>query len=316
MFQADSYTEKAFKWLKHICDTRIYDKYKDNTAIAYSQMEKELSYIRKQGSAPLFKVVFEALTGVRAKPKDFCPMGALASSMISYLLDFSNIDPLESVPKLYPVFCYGMLGEKKPDIELCVSTRIYRGLVRYFNDYSAEVLILYRHFENGKILGIRIIDPQVKDEIDDYDLRFSFHPIESKKKLRKELYKGDAFEIIRPRSYEDRVRCKGLMHNAKWTWEENAKSLFTRGKVPLNMLISHREDVYEYMMDHGIGKNYSYIIAEYVGKGRPLKKGWEPDMLAAMQKAKIPLWYMESCTKIKYLFPRAHDMVFLKNFGK
>ncbi len=316
MFKKDSYTEKAYKRLKHICDTRIYDRYKENTVNAYSRMEWELSCIRKQGSAPLFMVAFDALASLGARSEDYCPMGALAASLISYLLDFSNIDPLDSVPSLYPEFCYGLFGEKTPTIELCVLPEIYRGLVRYFKDYDTEARIEYRHYDNGKLFGIRIEDSEVKDEIDDYDLRFSFHPISSKKRIRKSLYQGESFEIIHPRTYEERIKCLGFTHNSKWTWDENAKLLYLSGNTPLNLLIAHREDVFEYMMEHGIGKNLSYRIAEYVRKGRALRKGWESGMLEAMQKAGIPLWYMESCLKINYLFPRAHDMVFLKNYGK
>ena len=107
----------------------------------------------------------------------------------------------------------------------------------------------------------------------------------------------------------------GLTHNAEWTWDENAKLLYLSGDVPLNLLIAHREDVFEYMMEHGVGNPFSFRIAEYVRKGGPLRKGWESDMLEAMQKARISQWYIESCMKINYLFPRAHDMVFLKNYG-
>ncbi len=315
MFKKDSYTEKAYKRLKQICDERICDRYKENTENAYSRMEWELSCIRKQGSAPLFMVAFDALTSLGASPEDNCPMGALAASLVSYLLGFSNIDPLDSVPCIYPEFCYGLMGERTPSIELCVLPEIYRGLVRYFDDYDNELRIRYRHEDDGKLFGIRIEDPDAKGEIDDYDLRFSFYPISSRKRLRKSLYRGESFEIIHPQTYEERVKCLGLSHNAEWTWDENAKLLYLSGDVPLNLLIAHREDVFEYMMEHGVGKPFSFRIAEYVRKGGPLRKGWESDMLEAMQKARIPQWYIESCMKINYLFPRAHDMVFLKNYG-
>jgi DNA polymerase III alpha subunit (gram-positive type) len=129
------------------------------------------------------------------------------------------------------------------------------------------------------------------------------------------MYKGEAFELVRPRTNEERIKCLGLTHNAKWTWDENAKLLYLSGDVPLNLLISHREDVFEYMIEHGIEKSLAYNIAEYVRKGKALKNGWETGMLEIMQRAKIPLWYLESCSKNTYLFPRAHDMAFLKKYG-
>ncbi len=317
MEQGCIYTDKAYEWLKNICNTRIYDRYRENTSTAYSRMEKELIYIEKQGSAPLFREAFEALRAVGAKSGDYYPMGALASSIVSYLLDFSDIDPLNSDLRLYSEFCYGLEGERVPEIELRVTPDIYRGLIRYFDSYSGDAHLLYRHFTDGMLFGVRILDPQIKKIPDrDNDLRFSFLKIRTGKKHKRNITKGKVFDRVNPQTFSEQVRCLGLSHNAKWAWKKNAKQLYTSGEIAFDQLIAHREDIYEYMMDHGIDKEYAYKIAEYVRKGRAHRNGWNPELLEVMLKAKIPLWYMESCSKINYLFPRVHDMILVKRFCK
>ena len=79
-------------------------------------------------------------------------------------------------------------------------------------------------------------------------------------------------------------------------------------------LIACREDVYEYMLDYGISESMAYEIAEYVRKGKVERLGWPEEMLCSMEKAEIPEWYRESCQKIKYLFPRAHILEWIKTF--
>lgn len=76
-------------------------------------------------------------------------------------------------------------------------------------------------------------------------------------------------------------------------------------------LISCREDVYEYMMEHGIEKGKAYDIAEYVRKGRAEKSGWKDGMSETMKNAGVPEWYIESCSKIKYLYSRAHAVEYI-----
>ena len=67
------YTDSAYRKLEHLCVTRYDDKYSAgwSNAGAYKQMEKELSYIKQQGSAPLIVETYEALNAISAKQNDF-----------------------------------------------------------------------------------------------------------------------------------------------------------------------------------------------------------------------------------------------------
>ena len=65
------------------------------------------------------------------------------------------------------------------------------------------------------------------------------------------------------------------------------------------------------MMEHGIEKGKAYDIAEYVRKGRAEKSGWKDGMSETMKNAGVPEWYIESCSKIKYLYSRAHAVKYI-----
>ena len=72
MDQNLSYTERAYRKLEYLCVTRYYDKYPTgfDYAGAYKQMERELSYIEQQESAPLIIEAYQALMAIEAKPRD------------------------------------------------------------------------------------------------------------------------------------------------------------------------------------------------------------------------------------------------------
>ena len=307
----ETYTDRAFIKLKSICNTRIYDKYDMNICgTAYKQLEKELEYIQKQGSAPLLVVVYEALCETGAKSDDYWICGAMGSSLISYLLDLSKIDPLTASPKLYDEFCYGFSGERDFSVEIRTTKKIYRSLVRCFEHYSGEVSIKHRHFSNGKIIGVSIIVAQGDDGADMKEYEFNFLSVTKPKLTLKRLMKSTVFEIVMPETYEDQIKCMGLEHGrgVNGVWENNMEDLLKTGTVPLSDLIAHREDVYEFLMNHGIEKEQAYKITEDVRRGIVRRKGWDQEYLSILKNAEIPVWFIESCEKIQYLFPRAHDM--------
>lgn len=104
------------------------------------------------------------------------------------------------------------------------------------------------------------------------------------------------------------------MRHGSDTWDDNGDVLFKEKSIPLKDLIACREDVYEYMRDHGITDEMAYEIAEYVSIGKVRRRGWPEDMSNAMEKADVPNWYLVSCQMIGYLFPRAHFMEWYKTF--
>ena len=316
---SNSYTQEAYTKLEHLCITRFYDIYHDNDLPGiYKRMEKELSAIRNKGAAPLFIVAYEALRGVNADSKHFFLRGSTGSSMVAYLLGISKIDPANSNPKLYSEFCFGINAEKVPSIEITVTNKLYIKLVCYFENYIGRARIRHKHYAGGKERGVGISDPQIAllNYFDDNEFEFAFTVLRGQKKIAKEVLTGRVFETIRPTTFEDQVKCRGLSVGAvNGVWKENAEELYKACNVELKDLIAHREDVYEYLLDHGIDGSQAYKITDDVTWGRINRNGWNSETLKLLYDSGIPEWYIKSCEKIKYLYPRAHSIMELKHYA-
>ncbi len=112
-------------------------------------------------------------------------------------------------------------------------------------------------------------------------------------------------ESTRPTSMEELVRIAGLTHGTD-VWLNNAEPLVTNKIARLSEVICTRDDIMNYLIAHGMDASMSFSIMERVRKGR----GLLPEMEAAMQKNNIPPWFVDSCHKIKYMFPRGHAVAY------
>ena len=105
----------------------------------------------------------------------------------------------------------------------------------------------------------------------------------------------------KPANFSDLVKISGLSHGTG-VWNDNADELISSGKATLAECISCRDDIMIYLLNKGIGEELSFKIMESLRKG----KGLKPEMEQAMREAGVPDWYIDSCKKIQYLFPKAH----------
>ena len=108
-------------------------------------------------------------------------------------------------------------------------------------------------------------------------------------------------ENTRPRTVEELVRISGLTHGTD-VWLNNAEPLVISGIAKLNEVLCTRDDIMNYLIAHGMEASLSFKIMERVRKG----KGLTDEMEQAMAEGKIPDWFISSCKKIKYMFPRGH----------
>lgn len=109
----------------------------------------------------------------------------------------------------------------------------------------------------------------------------------------------------RPESFSELVRISGLSHGTD-VWLNNAQDLVSEGKAELNEVISTRDDIMVYLMYKGVAPGTAFTIMERVRKS----KGLSEELLEAMKEVEVPEWYIDSCLKIKYLFPKAHAVAY------
>lgn len=114
-------------------------------------------------------------------------------------------------------------------------------------------------------------------------------------------------EETRPTTFAELVRISGLSHGSG-VWLNNAADLVRNKVATLSEVISVRDDIMNYLISKGLDKNLSFNIMESVRKGKGLKEDWEE----AMKAQQIPQWYIESCKKITYMFPKAHAVAYVK----
>lgn len=276
---------------------------------ALLRIEEELAYIDKQGSAFEYNIVSGILNAVGAAPDEFIMCGTMASSLISYAIGLSNIESLDSTPKLYPEFFFGINGEVLPYFDIFIKPSLYLRILQYIDNHKDElnVMKIEKHETFTKVGWGKWSDDKYCNDPSSGMFHIVLSKIADDQRVRDALLSGQVIDVCNPQDFAEYVKCHGLEHGTG-TWEGNAELLFKEGIVPLKDLIAYREDVYELLIDYGLEKPMAYSVAQYVRKGKVYARGWTSEMLEAMDAAKVPDWFMSSCEKIRYLLPRAHPM--------
>ena len=120
------------------------------------------------------------------------------------------------------------------------------------------------------------------------------------------LFVRGMLEETRPTTFDELVKISGLSHGTD-VWLNNAQDLVKNGTIALKEAICTRDDIMIYLISQGIEKESAFNIMEKVRKG----KGLTPEHEELLKSNNIPDWYINSCKKIKYMFPKAHAAAYV-----